>query len=76
MAAPSGTVHALMDMMLPDGLTVGLAGILLSLIHIFYNTYSGTEYEGTDDETVAAVTGGSYSTYEEWADSVRDGYTQ
>lgn len=42
----------------------------------FYNTYSGTEYEGTDDETVAAVTGGSYSTYEEWADSVRDGYTQ
>ena len=42
----------------------------------FYNTYTGSEYEGTDDETVAAVTGGTYSTYEEWADSVRNGYTE
>lgn len=42
----------------------------------FYNTYTGSEYEGTDDETVAAVTGGTYSTYEEWEDSVQDGYTE
>lgn len=42
----------------------------------FYNTYTGSEYESADDETVAAVTGGTYSTYEEWVDSVRDGYAE
>lgn len=40
----------------------------------FYNSYQGTEYSGTDDDTVYAVTGGTYSTYAEWCDAVRDGY--
>ena len=34
MAASSGTVHALMDVVLPDGLTVGLAGILPSTVTV------------------------------------------
>ena len=34
MAASSGTVHALMDVVLPDGLTVGLAGILRSTVTV------------------------------------------
>ena len=32
MAASSGTVHALMDVVLPDGLAVGLTGILGSTV--------------------------------------------
>ena len=34
MAASSRTVHALMDVVLPDGLTVGLAGILRSTVTV------------------------------------------
>ena len=34
MAAPSGTVYALKNVVFPDGLTVGLAGILRSTVTV------------------------------------------
>ena len=42
----------------------------------YYNSFMNTSYSGTDDDTVAAVTGGSFSTYDDWCENVRAGYTR
>ena len=39
MAASSGTVHALVDVVFPDGLSVGLTGMLCSTVTVDYSAF-------------------------------------
>lgn len=42
----------------------------------YYNSFMNTNYSGTDDETVVAVTGGNFATYDDWCANVKAGYVR